>query len=201
MLIIFDLDDTLIDTSGCITPIKLESALSRMVEAGLKVPNFEDALETLRRLDASAESARHTLSEFLEILGTEEEDKYFKMAVEEVYGPISDDIPIFPLEQAIEVLLDLKGTHELALVSMGKMEQQLIKMKKAGIDSTIFSKIVISEERDKKPHYKKIVEELGYAPSDTLVCGDRISLDLVPAKELGCKTVHMRWRPTTQLRI
>lgn len=164
-----------------------------MVEAGLKIPDFEEALETLRRLDASAESARHTLSEFLEILATEEADKYFKIAVEEVYGPISDDIAIFPLEQAIEVLLELKGTHELALVSMGKTQQQLAKMKKAGIDSTIFSKIVISEERDKKPHYKKIVEELGYAPSDTLVCGDRISLDLVPAKELGCKTVHMRW--------
>ena len=33
MLIIFDLDDTLIDTTGSITPVKLEQALTKMVAA------------------------------------------------------------------------------------------------------------------------------------------------------------------------
>ena len=30
-------------------------------------------------------------------------------------------------------------------------------------------------------------------PSQALVCGDRIAMDLVPAFELGFTTVHMRW--------
>lgn len=191
MLIIFDLDDTLIDTSGCITPVKLEMALARMIEAGLVVDNPEEALQLLKRLDTAAESARSTLSEFLEILGADE--RFFQIGVEEIYGDLPSDISIFPLEQAQEILMELKESHQLALVSIGKSDLQFAKMKKAGIDSTIFSKIVISEERDKKPHYQAIVEALGYTPQETMVCGDRVAIDLSPAKELGCKTIHMRW--------
>ena len=66
-------------------------------------------------------------------------------------------------------------------------------MKKAGIDSTIFSKLVVSEERNKKPHYQAIAEELGFERGEAIVCGDRIAVDLSPARELGYKTVHMRW--------
>lgn len=166
-------------------------ALEAMMQAGLEIPDREEALELLKRLDIAAESARATLSEFLEILGAEE--KFYSIGIDVVYGDLPEDISIFPLDQAIETLTELKETHQLALVSVGKSEQQLAKMKKAGIDSTIFSKIVISEDRDKKPHYQNIVDELGFVPQDTLVCGDRVLIDLIPAKELGCRTVHIRW--------
>lgn len=191
MLIIFDLDDTLIDTSGCITPVKLEDALRRMIEAGLPVPSFEEALEVLKRIDEASESSRHTLAEFLEILDAE--PRFFDIGVKEIYENISPEIPVFPLEQAREVLTDLGAAHELALVTIGKPHQQLAKMKKAGIDSAIFSKIAVSEERNKKPHYQAIAEELGFLPSEVVVCGDRVSLDLSPARELGYRTVQMRW--------
>jgi putative hydrolase of the HAD superfamily len=190
LLIIFDLDDTLVDTSGSITPIKLQMALERMVDAGLLLQNQEDALDLLRRLDTSAESAREALSEFLEILGADE--KFFTIGLQEIYGDLPLDIAVFPLNEVLEILAELKESHQLALVSVGKCEQQLLKMKKAGIDSTIFSKIVISEDRNKKPHYQAVVEELGFTPDETIVCGDKIGIDLSPAKELGCKTVHMR---------
>ena len=191
MLIIFDLDDTLIDTTGSITPLKLEQALAKMMEAGLEVGDPEKALETLKRLDGASESASQTLLEFLEILDADQ--KYFEIGHQEVYGPLAPDTPVFPLEGALEVLEDLGSQYLLALVSMGKPEQQLLKLKNAGIDSTIFSKIIISEDRDKKPHYKTILEELGFSPLQTVVCGDRVKRDLSPAKELGCKTVHMQW--------
>ena len=191
MLIIFDLDDTLIDTSGSITPVKLEQALTKMVEAGLQVGDFQEALTILKRLDIATESASQTLLEFLEIINGDR--KYFDIGFAEVYGPIPLDFPVYPLDQALDLLSELSSEHQLALVSMGKPEQQLLKLKNAGIDSTIFSKILISEDRDKKPHYKTILDELGFAPSQTLVCGDRVKRDLSPAKELGCITVHMQW--------
>lgn len=191
MLIIFDLDDTLIDTSGSITPVKLEIALCKMMEAGLIVPDPIEALELLKRLDVTAESARNTLSEFLEILGAEE--RFFQIGVQAVYGDLPSDLSVFALEEASEILTELKENHELALVSIGRSDHQFAKMKKAGIDSTVFSKIIISEDGDKKPHYQAIVELLGYSPQETVVCGDRIAIDLSPAKELGCKTIHMRW--------
>jgi FMN phosphatase YigB (HAD superfamily) len=68
-----------------------------------------------------------------------------------------------------------------------------MKMKKAGIDSSIFSKILFSAARNKKIHYQGLLDEFGVSPSEVVVCGDRIATDLVPAKELGCRTVHMRW--------
>jgi putative hydrolase of the HAD superfamily len=195
LLIIFDLDDTLIDTTGSITPVKLEQALVKMVEAGLEVGDFQEALEMLKRLDTASESASHTLLEFLEITGknTGADQKYLEIGQSEVYSQLPDDFPVFPLDQALDVLSELGSEHQLALVSMGKPAQQMLKLKNAGIDSTIFSKMIISEDHDKKPHYRTILEELGFTPAQTVVCGDRIRRDLSPAKELGCITVHMQW--------
>jgi putative hydrolase of the HAD superfamily len=191
LLIIFDLDDTLIDTSGCITPYKIEAAFARLMKEGLTIESPKEALQMLKRLDETAESSRHTFSEFLEIVGADK--KYFNLAIEEVYSDIPADLAIFPLDHALDVLLELKESHDLALVTVGNLDRQFYKMKKAGIDSTIFSKIIVSEDRDKKPHYRAILSELGYAPRDTFVCGDKVAIDLVPAKELGLKTIHMRW--------
>jgi FMN phosphatase YigB (HAD superfamily) len=191
LLIIFDLDDTLIDTSGCITHFKLDDALSVMMREGLVISDFSEALELLRRLDANADSARCAIAEFVEILGAD--PRFFDIGVKEVYENISFELPIFPLEGAIELLIDLGGQHQLALVTIGKQTQQMEKLEKAGIDSRIFSKIVVTEERSKKPHYQMIMDELGYTPAEVLVCGDRVLLDLIPAQELGFKTVKVQW--------
>jgi putative hydrolase of the HAD superfamily len=191
LLIIFDLDDTLIDTSGCITYYKLEDALHAMVRAGLVLPDFAGALDLLRRLDRSSESARSALSEFTEILGIGK--KYFEIGVQEIYEQLPVDMPIFPLEGAVDLLMDLGQQHQLALVTIGKPTHQMEKLKKAGIDSRLFSKIAVTEESSKKLHYQTIMDDLGYSPAEVIVCGDRISRDLIPAKELGLKAVHMQW--------
>ncbi len=191
MLIIFDLDDTLIDTSGCITHYKLEDALNKMVREGLVVPDFAEALELLRRLDSSSDSAASALAEFIEILGADKQ--FFEMGIREIYENVSLELPIFPLTGAVEMLGTLGQQHQLALVTIGRLPLQMDKLKKAGIDSRIFSKIIVTEERNKKPHYQIIVDELGYASTEVIVCGDRIPIDLVPARELGFKTVHMQW--------
>jgi len=190
-LIIFDLDDTLIDTSGSLTPQRLEAAFERMIEAGLSVPDRSAALEFLKRLNETAESARAALSEFIELVDGDE--RLYSLGVAEIYDVFPEDSVVFPLEDALAVLEEVRQMHRLALVTLGKESHQLLKLKKAGIDSTIFSKIVVSEDRDKKPHYIKILKEMGYAPQETVVCGDRIGVDLTPAKELGCRTVHMQW--------
>lgn len=200
MLIIFDLDDTLIDTSGCITHFKLEDALNAMQAAGLKIADFKTSLQLLRRLNRTAESAKAALSEFLEI--TESGNKFFDVGVKEIYDTSVSHLPIFSVEGAWETLQDLGQHHQLALVTMGDSAQQMEKLKKAGIDSGIFSKIVVSKDANKKSHYQIIVDELGYSPKEVLVCGDRILVDLLPARELGFKTVHMQWgrglNPTLQ---
>ncbi len=162
-----------------------------MVAAGLALPDFSEALDLLRRLNSFAESAKAALSEFIEIWGADKQ--FLEIGVKEIYEKLPEDLPIFPLDGAIETLLDLGQQHQLALVTVGKPMQQMEKLKKAGIDSRIFSKIAVTEERSKKPHYQMIVEELGYRPTEVIVCGDRIPIDLIPARELGFKTVQMLW--------
>lgn len=191
MLIIFDLDDTLIDTSGCIIPIQLEHALKKMVAEGLSVPNEQEALDVLKRLDRTAESSRASLSEFLEILDLKE--KYYSIGLEQIYENFPQEATVFPLDDVLEGLKELKEKHCLCMVTAGKKDLQLEKMKKAGIDSTIFSKIAVCEGKDKRLHYEAILEELGFAPHQVVVCGDRIEIDLMPAKEMGCLTIHMKW--------
>jgi putative hydrolase of the HAD superfamily len=189
LLIIFDLDDTLIDTSGCITPIKLEEALRCMVEAGFYLTDYEEGLKQLRRINEGAESGKEALAEFLEIHNGE---KYFELGVKELYEHFPLDCPIFPFDGVIETLKNLAQTHHLALVTAGFSEYQHWKLKKTGIDSTFFSKIAVCEQGSKKNHYKLIFDELGVSRKDVVVCGDRILKDLTPAKELGFRTIHMR---------
>lgn len=191
MLIIFDLDDTLIDTSGCITHYKLEDALHAMVRAGLAVPDFFSALELLRRIDRFAESSRDAIAEFVDILGFDQ--GIFAVGVKEMEEGPFPDAPLFPLDGALELLMDLREQHQLALVTAGTSERQMEKLKKAGIDSQLFSKIAVTERGNKKFYYQMIVDDLGFSPSEVLVCADRISADLLPAKELKFKTVHMLW--------
>lgn len=162
-----------------------------MVLGGLAVSDFSEALEMLRRLNTTADSARTAIAEFVEILDAGE--RFFEIGVKEVYDSPAPDLPLFPLDGAIEMLAELGSQHQLALVTIGKQALQLEKMKKAGIDSRIFSKIAVTEEKNKKPHYQRIMDELGYSPAEVLVCGDRIPLDLLPARELGLKTVKIQW--------
>ena len=189
MLIIFDLDDTLIDTSGSITPFQLQRAFEELVCQGVLFSDQQAALDTLLRLNQTAPSARHALDEFFEI--SEIDRSLLPLSHDIVYHDIPLTVSIHAHDQAIEILEALSEMHKLALVTIGQEHLQLLKLKKAGIHSDIFSKIVVTPVKNKKKYYQMIVEELDVDPCDVLVCGDRIATDLTPAKELGYKTVQM----------
>lgn len=191
MLIIFDLDDTLIDTSGCTAPIKLKEALEVMVDAGLQVNSFEDASNLLSEVDSTSPNGNETLRAFLRKIDAD--DSFLKIGTEEMGKPVPEDTVIRQLEGASEILSWLKHNNYLALVSKGKEELQFQKMRKAGIDKDLFSKIIITEEYNKKDKYKEVMEELSFTSKDTIVVGDKFYSDLLPAKELGIRTVQMMW--------
>lgn len=191
MLIIFDLDDTLIDTSGSVTPQVLKNALSSMQKKGFCLAHPKQAFSELLRLNAFHLTSDGALREFLEIFQAPK--KYYEIGKQEIYeNPILPKT-IFPLEDAPQILEDLSLSYPLSLVTKGKEDVQREKMKRAGIDVKLFSYLSFCEVWDKKKAYQKIQEEAGISPGNTLVCGDRISFDLSPAKELGYKTVQMRW--------
>lgn len=189
MLIIFDLDDTLVKTSDCITHILLERSLHAMVSKGFKTQNFYQTLFFLREINKQTSNAEEALKEL--IVRMHENLELIHIGKEQLTN-FTLDMPIFPLELAIETLHLLKRKrHNLCVVTIGKDSLQRQKLEKAGIDPILFSKIVVTEDRNKKPHYERLLAEFDYSPEQVMVCGDRVSVDLEPAIQLNCKTVHV----------
>ena len=191
MLIIFDLDDTLIDTSGAITPFKLKLCLKKLVQEGLPIVDFELAYQDLLALNAKSKKAKDAFYLFLEKRGT---DPFFADSVlSEMSSPLPKDFLIPTTPFAKEILDLLRKQHKLALVTVGDPRFQAEKLEKAGIDRSIFSNIAVPEDSIKKRDYERLIKEFSTSPEDVLVCGDRVAIDLKPAFELGVQTVHMRW--------
>ena len=193
MLIIFDLDDTLIDTSGSVAPGILKNALHAMQKEGLALKNFKMAYRELLQLNAFHISSREAISEFLEI--NQAPPSCFQIGVREVYENPRLDWEIKPLEGAGETLEKLSRKYQLVLVTHGKESVQREKMRRAGILPRFFARLYFCEGGNKKKAYEQAGQELGVFPLKhcALVCGDRISFDLAPAKGLGYNTVHIKW--------
>jgi FMN phosphatase YigB (HAD superfamily) len=190
-LIIFDLDDTLIDTSGYVTPFKMKECLKRFIEAGLAISDFDKAYLELLSINAKSKRSQDALAQFLHQVGGS--GRLFEKAIQEMTAPLPSGFSVPTTPNAKEILKYLSKTHTIALVTGGHPPFQMEKLEKAGIDRTIFSKIAIPEDSIKKPFYEGLVREFSLSADQVLVCGDRIAMDLVPAFELGFTTVHMRW--------
>ncbi len=189
MLIIFDLDDTLIDTSGAITPFKLQECLNLLLASGVSLP--ENALEQLLHRNSKAEKSTVALIEFAKSFHASDEQIAKAMSPLNSILPDSFQIPLTP--NAKEILEYFKPICPMAIVTSGHPPYQMDKLKKAGIEPSIFSMIAIPEDSVKKPHYEALQKKFNIPSKEIWVCGDRMEMDLRPAFELGMNTIHMRW--------
>lgn len=196
-MIIFDLDDTLIDTSGSVTPFKMKECLRCLLEAGLPVPDFNAAYAELLDLNARCAKSKETVARFVANRGGD--PSLADLAVKELFTPLPANFEIPTTPNAKEILDFFRKSHILALVTGGHPPFQQEKLKKAGIDSSIFSKIAIPEDSIKKPFYEALIKEFSLDPRRVVVCGDRVAMDLAPAYELGFTTVHMKWGRGTKI--
>lgn len=191
MFIVFDLDDTLIDTSGSVTPFKMDACLKKCIALGLPVQDEAKALQDLLAINKRSPKSTDALKIFIasyQLPG-------FPIAevFQELHTPLPADFQVPVTPHAKEMLEFYKSLCPIALVTGGNAAFQWEKLKKAGIDSSIFSMIGIPEDSIKKPYYQAVQQKFGVTPSQIWVCGDRIEMDLKPAFELGFRTVHMRW--------
>ncbi len=142
------------------------------------------------QINLQAPSGESALQTFLEqYIAT---DEVIKESLEELHSMPDPALEIQPVAHADSVLKAL-ASHRLAIVSVGREELQFYKLKKAGFDPSIFSKIIVTKEKNKKIHYEALLKEYGHRPQEALVVGDRIAVDLEPARKLGCRTVRLLW--------
>ena len=161
-----------------------------MEKEGLDLPNLNIAVKQIQEMDHCSCSSKETLKMFLE--KNEGERKFFDIGYAEIYENFSASFTIEPMDNAKEILYRLSQNHLLALVTAGIEARQRTKMEKAGIEPSLFSKIIVCDKTEKGLHYQELAREMKVAPCEVLVCGDRIETDLLPAKELGFSTIHLR---------
>ncbi len=191
MLIIFDLDDTLIDTTNKLTPIIFKKTLKIMISEGLPLKDENLAFKKLLQIDKTSLGSKESIKKFLSEINANK--NFYDIAINVMSQPLDEDVKVFTTKDAKKILKYLSNNHTLALVSIGKEKFQFDKIQKAGIDTSIFSKIVITQKENKGFYYKKIIEQLNFSYQNTYVCGDKINVDLIPAKKIGCITIHMKW--------
>lgn len=179
MLIIFDLDDTLIDTTRIITPFK-----HRAVFKELQLENWERFVEINRNSIGTLQAFKVFFTE----MGLPQE--FLERAKTILTAPLPEEFEVQRVPGALPLLERLQTFHTLALVTLGDPKLQLQKMNKAGILPQLFSKLIVGRGPSKKPEYQKILAEFEVSPEEAIVCGDRIAIDLTPAKELGLTTIH-----------
>src|SRR5438309_7816258 len=124
--IAFDLDDTLLDTSGLLVPMASLRACQAMVDAGLCC-TLEECMKMRHSLAAEL-SHTEIFTQIANHYGTNTKGKAVHDALEEFYNP---EIPgVLPLMAgATENLLHLKEQYSLYLVTMGSFEAQVDKIR------------------------------------------------------------------------
>ena len=185
MLIIFDLDDTLLETTLCLSDQVLKKALEKMVLQGLNIPDFKKACLEIKRINKNAFSTKEALLNFLK---RKNAVSFFPIGEKELYI-LPEKLQLKLNKDAKEILTKLVKKHKIALVTKGKKNFQMQKIKLAKLNVSLFCEIFITEG-DKKEFYEKVVNNQGFKKEEVVVCADRPVNDLVPAKQLGYNTVH-----------
>ncbi|MGZ3768137.1 MAG: HAD hydrolase-like protein [Bdellovibrio sp.] len=190
--IAFDLDDTLLDTSGLLVPLAARRACEAMIAAGLRC----EMQECLRMREDLASSFSHTdiFTQILNKYGSLQNGKAIHDALEEFYNPfIPETLPL--LEGSLENLERLKEKYNLFLVTMGSPETQAKKIKSLGI-SKYFKKIYIlngfiGEKKDSA--FKKILLDEIHHPQALLSIGNRLSSEIRDGKRVGATTCYFAY--------
>ncbi len=202
MYLVFDLDDTLLDTTKVTAPFLLSKVIEAWAKRGHLRISPTKAMEELQHSKSLYGTGRECLAEF--VRGEHLSAEALEMALEIYYGYWDEQIPIALKPGALE-LLDSMSHCAKALVTMGETSRQRDKIHRCGIEK-YFERILIVEEPIKSKAYDELSRTWiaeGAAPTQIVVIGDRPETDLLPAHQRGWRTVCMGhgaepsgWDPT-----
>ncbi|MBY0314029.1 MAG: HAD family hydrolase [Bdellovibrionales bacterium] len=190
--IIFDLDDTLIDSTTI-----YEQALSE-IGLSLKHPDYLAAREQVKvRLGTGHPSARNRLLYFKSLLENKRQfsarklldtmDKY-EVALHKY---TLENIAISGRAELLGALKD-KGVR-MAIVSNENLRTQMIKMLAVDPQNQYFEHVLFSEEMGvEKPDakiFKEMLEKTKFNVEETLMIGDSWDADILGAADLGIRSL------------
>ncbi len=188
----FDLDDTLVDTSGLLLPIASRKACETMVAQGLNC-STEECLEWRTKL-AREMSHRELFLEIARHFNSGDIQPMARAGIESFYNPdIPAHLPLLPL--ALENLNVLKKNYTLFLVTSGAPTTQNKKIDAAGL-RPFFKKIYTLDGfkgEKKRSAFENIIQSEKILPSELLSIGNRLFEEIRQAKQLGGKTCYFKY--------
>jgi putative hydrolase of the HAD superfamily len=178
--LIFDLDDTLIDTRGVLLP----AALAR-VERATGIP--------AGRLNARGKR----IDEVLEGHGLDAER--YAAAARAWYDPVVPDLE--PLPGAVALLDGLRGRAHLFLLTRGDPVRQAEKVRRCGLAHHFEGVVIrpIEEPGSKRDDIEAILGRCGVAPDRCAVIGDDERDELKHGAALGCLAIKVPDTPLARV--
>ena len=192
--IIFDLDDTLLDTSGFLIPIAARESCQAMIDAGLNC-DLETCLRTRTEL-LKTNPRSQVYRELAETIGVRA-DTYVNdvaFAGHKAFHSRNVEENIRLRDGAIDLLKSLQGKYRLLLVTAGDPKTQRRKIELLNI-AHFFEQIEIVDvlTQSKQEAFTKLQKEFGGTPFEYMSVGNRVDSDIAPAKRLGMKTCWVRY--------
>lgn len=185
----FDLDDTLIDTSGLLVPQAAQSACEAMTDAGLDC-SLAECL-TWRAELAPNHSHRDIFRMVAERAGASDPARLGDVGSRVFYNPpLPERLELLP--GAEEVLNDLATRMPIFLVTSGVGDTQRKKIRAAGLEDRFHRIFLIEKFKDesKETAFRRILSDLKISPSSLLSVGNRLREEIRHAKKVGARTCY-----------
>ena len=199
-VIAYDLDDTLLDTTGLLAPRYARSTFELMIKKGLKLSL--DECERQRLHLVRSVSHRDTFEKLAHDFGTSETVACLPEIIEHFYNPeIPETLPLMP--GARENIDYLKNKYVLYLVTAGSLQSQLAKAKALNVVKDFKDVIVVDsiQKKKKKDAFEAILRAESIQPENMLCIGNSLSSEIKDALELGniaCHFEHGEARGTVE---
>lgn len=193
-VLIFDLDDTLLDSTEQMRWRAVESACVALREHGFEKKQLE-CEEFLAKESLKLMSMKKALKKLCK-----NDEKLVNIGFD---GYHSFDVSGITLHDGvIELLVKFKKKYKIVLLTAGDVDLQKQKLWELRI-TDMFDIVLYNDRKNKltkKEELQKIIKKLDFAADQCVVIGDRIDNELRYGKELGMKTILVKTGPYANLK-
>ncbi len=190
--IIFDLDNTLFESTELVRTARMEAA-EALINAGLPAKNRDEVYKKLCEIvsEYGSNYPRH-FSKLCRECGIKPKPEIIAAGMVAYHNVKMSQLHLFP--KANEIMMELaKSDTKLALITTGAPIKQWEKIIRLNIKQ-YFDFISVIDDRKttgKTKEYKRFLKKFHLKPDDVLCVGDSLENEIYPASKLGMKTVRI----------
>lgn len=187
--LVFDLDDTLMDTQKQMTLPLLKEVWSFLQDRGYKL-SFEDMMAFRHQHNIEKPHRDFFRRLARRITQTPAESKALAVDMTNHYYSFKGPFTISISKDLRQQLFDWKEQYDLFLVTAGREDRQSAKIAELQIESAFNAILIADKSRaiSKKDCFLQILQSQGLSPQESMSIGNRVDLEIREAKLLGMKT-------------